>query len=117
MQFAYLEANDNVVWKKEFKEIDDNRGRRLKPSIEDPPILELKELPNHLEYAFLGEEATLPMIIASNLKVEQKEKLLNVLSQHKKAIAWKIFNIKGISPSFYMYKILMEEDFKPIVQP
>ena len=44
--FAYLEANNNVIWKKGFKKIGNSRGRRLMPSIEDPPVLELKELPN-----------------------------------------------------------------------
>ena len=77
--FAYLEANDTVVHKKGFEEINDSRGKRLKPSIEDPPVLELKELLVYLEYAFLGERATLSMIVASNLKRDQKEKLLSVL--------------------------------------
>ena len=57
------------------------------------------------------------MITASNQKKGQKGKLLNVLGKHKKAIAWKILDIKDISPSFYFYKILMEEDFKLVVQP
>ena len=48
--FAYLEVNDIVVHKKGFKEIIDNKEKRLKPSIEDSPVLELKELPSHLEY-------------------------------------------------------------------
>ena len=115
--FAYLEVSGTVVCKKGFEEMKDTRGDRLKPSIEDPPILELKELQAHLEYAFLGEGVTLPIIVALNLKKGQKEKLLKVLRRHKKAIAWKIFDIKGISPSFCTHKILMEEDFKPVVQP
>ena len=56
-QIAYLEADGTIVWKKEFEEIDGSRRTRLKPSIEDPPTLELKELPDHLEYAFLGENS------------------------------------------------------------
>ncbi|GJR83723.1 reverse transcriptase domain-containing protein [Tanacetum coccineum] len=43
--------------------------------------------------------------------------LLEVLTKHKKALAWKISNIRGISPSFCTHKILMEEDSKPTVQP
>ena len=42
---------------------------------------------------------------------------MNVLGKHKKAIAWKISDIKGINPSFCTHKILMEEDFNPMVQP
>ena len=77
-----------VLWFEEkFEEIDDHRGTKLKPSIEDSPTLKLKELSDHLEYAFLGENSKLPVIVASNLKVDQKEKLLKVLDQQKKAIA------------------------------
>ena len=106
-----------MVQKQEFEAMDDSRRDRLKPSIEDLPVLELKELPAHLEYAFLGERVTLPVIIASSLKKDQKVKLLNVLGKHKKVIAWKISDIKGISPSFCTHKILIEEDFKLVVQP
>nr|GEY04758.1 reverse transcriptase domain-containing protein [Tanacetum cinerariifolium] len=69
-----------------------------------------------------GEEITLrgvdklPMIIDKDLKVDEKEALLKVLKSHKKTIAWKITNIKGINPWFYTHKILMEEDYKPAVQ-
>ena len=66
--FAYLEANSTVICKKVFEEMDEVRGDKLKPSIEDPPVLELKELPAHLAYAFLGKGTTLPMIVASNHK-------------------------------------------------
>ncbi|GKA96126.1 hypothetical protein Tco_0818221 [Tanacetum coccineum] len=44
-------------------------------------------------------------------------KLLEVLKNHKGAIAWSIMDIKGIDSSFYTYKILMEYEFKPSVQP
>ena len=81
-----MEANDPMVHKKEFAIMDVSRRDRLKPSIKDPPVLELKELPIHLNYAFLGEGVTLPVIITSNLKKDQKEKLLHVLCKHKKAI-------------------------------
>ncbi|GJY13900.1 reverse transcriptase domain-containing protein [Tanacetum coccineum] len=40
-----------------------------------------------------------------------------VLSKHKAALAWKVADIKGIGPSFCTHKILMEDNFKPIVQP
>jgi len=42
----------------------------VKPSIEEPPVLELKQLPNHLRYVFLGTNNTLPMILAANLNEE-----------------------------------------------
>nr|GFB21901.1 reverse transcriptase domain-containing protein [Tanacetum cinerariifolium] len=58
-----------------------------KSSVEEPPELELKELPSHLEYAFLEDSNKFPVIIAKNLKVDEREALLNVLKSHKRAIA------------------------------
>nr|GEX65396.1 reverse transcriptase domain-containing protein [Tanacetum cinerariifolium] len=48
-----------------------------KYSIEEPPELELKDLPSHLEYAFLEDSNKLPVIIAKNLKVDEREALIN----------------------------------------
>nr|GEW86563.1 DNA-directed DNA polymerase [Tanacetum cinerariifolium] len=87
-----------------------------KSSIEEPPELELKELPSHLEYAYLEGVDKLPIIIAKDLKVDEKEALLKVLKSPKGVIAWKITDIKGIDPCFCTHKILMEEDYKPAVQ-
>ncbi|XP_022040803.1 uncharacterized protein LOC110943359 [Helianthus annuus] len=84
--------------------------------VEDPPSLELKEPPPHLEYAFLDEECHLPIIISASLAKEEKRQLLEVLKLHKKAMAWKIMDIKGINPSFCTHKILMEDDYKPSAQ-
>ncbi|GJW25737.1 reverse transcriptase domain-containing protein [Tanacetum coccineum] len=89
---------------------------KAKSSIEEPPELELKDLPSHLEYAYLEEKDKLPVIIAKGLKNDEKEALLKVLKSHKWAIAWKITDIKGIDPRFCTYKILMEDDYKPTVQ-
>ncbi|GJS82668.1 reverse transcriptase domain-containing protein [Tanacetum coccineum] len=85
------------------------------PSIEEPPELESKDLPSHLEYAYLEENDKLPVIIAKDLKDDEKEALLKVLKSHKRAIAWKITDIKGIDPRFCNHKIMMEEDYKPTV--
>ncbi|GJT46510.1 reverse transcriptase domain-containing protein [Tanacetum coccineum] len=87
-----------------------------KPSIEEPSELELKDLPSHLEYAFLEGTDKLPVIISKELKDEEKVALLKVLKSHKRAITWKISDIKGIDPRFCNHKILMEDDFKPAVQ-
>nr|GEW72500.1 reverse transcriptase domain-containing protein [Tanacetum cinerariifolium] len=83
---------------------------KAKSSIEEPPELELKELPSHLEYAFLEDSNKLPVIIAKNLKDVEREALINVLKSHKRAIAWKISDIKGIDPRFYTHKILIKDD-------
>nr|GEV93654.1 DNA-directed DNA polymerase [Tanacetum cinerariifolium] len=89
---------------------------KAKSSIKEPPELELKELLSHLEYAFLEESDKLPVIITKDLKYVEKEALIKVLKSHKQAIAWKIFDTKGIDPRFCTQKILMEEDYKPTVQ-
>nr|GEV44610.1 reverse transcriptase domain-containing protein [Tanacetum cinerariifolium] len=83
---------------------------------DEPPIAELKELPPHLEYAFLEGDDKLPVISKKDLSVEEKTALITILKSHKRAIAWKLSDIKGINPEFCTHKILMEEDFEPAVQ-
>ncbi|GJU52059.1 hypothetical protein Tco_1221614 [Tanacetum coccineum] len=90
---------------------------RLKPSSVEPPELELKELPEHLEYAFLQENNQLLVVISLALSTDEKNRLLEVLRNHKGAIAWSIAGIKGFDLSFCTYKILMEDEFKPSVHP
>ncbi|GJV13674.1 reverse transcriptase domain-containing protein [Tanacetum coccineum] len=68
---------------------------KAKSTMEEPPELELKDLPSHLEYAYLEENDKLPVIIAKGLKDDEKDALLKVLKSHKRAIAWKITDIKG----------------------
>ncbi|GJU37246.1 reverse transcriptase domain-containing protein [Tanacetum coccineum] len=50
------------------------------------PKLELKYLPSHLEYTFLEGTDKLPVIMAKDLKDEEKDRLLEVLKSHKRAI-------------------------------
>ncbi|GJY66761.1 reverse transcriptase domain-containing protein [Tanacetum coccineum] len=98
------------------KELKVCEAKTDKSSIDEPPKVELKDLPPHLEYAFLEGDNKLPVIIAKDLSVEEKAALIKVLKSHKRAIAWKLSDIKGINPEFYTHKILMEEDYKPAVQ-
>ncbi|GJS45009.1 DNA-directed DNA polymerase [Tanacetum coccineum] len=63
------------------------------------------------------ENNQLPVVISSALSTNEKTKLLEVLRNHKGAIAWSIADIKGINSSFCTDKILMEDEFKPSVQP
>ncbi|GKF50957.1 hypothetical protein Tco_0147424, partial [Tanacetum coccineum] len=98
------------------KELHFEELKMIKSSIDDPPELELKDLPSHLEYAFLEGTYKLPVIISKDLKDEEKAALLKVLKSHKRAITWKISDIKGIDPSFCTHKILMEDDLKPVIQ-
>nr|GEW28978.1 reverse transcriptase domain-containing protein [Tanacetum cinerariifolium] len=85
-----------------------------KSSIDEPPVVKLKDLPPHLEYVFLEGNDKLPVIIAKYLKDEEKTALIKVLKSHKQALAWQLSDIKGINTEFYTHKILMEDDFKPM---
>nr|GEW75520.1 reverse transcriptase domain-containing protein [Tanacetum cinerariifolium] len=85
-------------------------------SNDEPPEVEFKDLPPHLEYAFMGENEKWPVIIVKDLNVNEKTALINVLKSRKKAIAWKLTDIRGIDPEFCSHKILLEEDFSPKVQ-
>ncbi|GKE07557.1 reverse transcriptase domain-containing protein, partial [Tanacetum coccineum] len=58
----------------------------------------------------------LPIIIAKDLSIEEKAALIKVLKSCKRAIAWKLSDIKGINPEFCTHRILMEDDYKPEVQ-
>ncbi|XP_045809752.1 uncharacterized protein LOC123904106 [Trifolium pratense] len=80
-------------------------------------IPELKELPPHLKYVFLGEDASQPAIISSRLSSLEAEKLTRFLRENKEAMGWSISDLKGISPGFCMHKIKMEDEYKPVVQP
>nr|GEZ04633.1 reverse transcriptase domain-containing protein [Tanacetum cinerariifolium] len=83
---------------------------------DEPPKVELKELPPHPEYAFLGDNGKWPVIKAKDLSSNEKTDLINVIKMRKKAIAWKLTDIKGIDPEFCSHKILLEEDYSPKVQ-
>nr|GFC98729.1 reverse transcriptase domain-containing protein [Tanacetum cinerariifolium] len=83
---------------------------------DEPPKVELKELPPHLEYAFIGNNGEWSVIIAKDLSSKEKTDLINVLKTQKKAIAWKLTDIKGIDPELCSHKILLEEEHSPKVQ-
>nr|GEX68944.1 reverse transcriptase domain-containing protein [Tanacetum cinerariifolium] len=98
------------------KELKICKAKSDKSSVDEPPAVELKNLPPYLEYSFLEGDDKLPIIIANDFSVEEKAALITVLKSHKRAIAWKLSDIKGIDPEFGTHKILIEEDFEPAVQ-
>nr|GEW93906.1 reverse transcriptase domain-containing protein [Tanacetum cinerariifolium] len=91
------------------KELKFCEAKSDKSSIDEPPEVELKDLPPHLENTFLEGDDKFRVINAKDLSVEEKIALITVLKSHKQAIAWKLSDIKGIDPEFYTHKILMEE--------
>ncbi|XP_070002063.1 uncharacterized protein [Nicotiana sylvestris] len=104
-------------WRRELKfeslHLEERKTPPANPSIEEPPKLELKPLPPHLRYTFLGPNSTLPVIISSSLLTVHAEQLLQALMECKTAIGWTIVDIKGINPTFCMHKILLEDGHKP----
>ena len=78
--------------------------------------MELKPLPLHLKYVYLDGMNKLPVIISSALTSQQEESLMSILRAHKKAIGWTLADIKGISPSVCMHKILMEDGEKGSIE-
>ncbi|GJZ42657.1 reverse transcriptase domain-containing protein [Tanacetum coccineum] len=100
-----------------FEKIAINTDYKIKTSLEEPLTdLELKHLPNNLEYVFLEEPSFLPVIISSHLSAQNKSKLVSVLKKHKEAFAWKTTDIPGICPSFCKHKIQLLDGKKPVVQ-
>nr|GEV74973.1 reverse transcriptase domain-containing protein [Tanacetum cinerariifolium] len=77
------------------KELKICEAKNDKSSIDDPPGVELKDLPPHLEYAFLECDDKFPVIIAKDLSVEEKSALIKDLKSHKQAINWKLSDIMG----------------------
>nr|GEW08149.1 DNA-directed DNA polymerase [Tanacetum cinerariifolium] len=98
------------------KELKVCKAKTVKSFVDEPPKVGLKDLPHHLEYAFLEGDNKLPVIIAKELGDEEKSSLIKVLKCHKRAIAWKLSDIQDINPKFCTHKILMEEDYKPVVR-
>nr|GEU82276.1 reverse transcriptase domain-containing protein [Tanacetum cinerariifolium] len=67
-----------------------------KSLIDEPTEVELKDLSPYIEYTFLEGDDKLPVIIAKDLSVEEKTALITVLKSHKRAIAWKLSDIKVV---------------------
>ena len=108
----------NVHFKPKKFELDmeHRESPRTKSSIEEAPKLELKTLPPHLRYVFLGKDDTLPVIIASDLNVHQVESLVKVLKRLKRAIGWTIADIIWIPPGICSHKIQLVPDHKPSIE-
>ncbi len=92
----------NLPWKPKVELLPPIASSPMPKSLEVAPKLELKPLPAHLKYVFLGENKTLPVIIAANLNKEQESQLMKVIGKHKEAIGWAVADLKGIDPSIGM---------------
>ena len=83
------------------------------PSCEQPPIMDLKELPSHLKYAYLGEKDTYSVVISSLLESNQESQLLDVLKSRRSALGWTIADLHGISPLICTHRIFLEDNVAP----
>ncbi|PHT50118.1 hypothetical protein CQW23_09865 [Capsicum baccatum] len=88
-------------------------SQTAKTSIEEPPMLESKELPSHLRYMFLGYGNTLSVSVADDLSKQHIEALISALKRYKRAMGWSIDDIIGIPPGICMHKSHLEEDCMP----
>jgi len=91
--------------------------QKEQPLIDHTPSSELKTLPSHLKYQYLGEKEAFPVIIASHLIEKQEKDLLAVLRENRKAIGWTMANIKGISSSIVQHRMHLIEEAKPKCDP
>nr|GEZ28937.1 reverse transcriptase domain-containing protein [Tanacetum cinerariifolium] len=107
-EFMAMTADENSKSKSDteeppFKKITINTDYKIKTSLKEPPTyLELKSLPDNLEYVFLEEPSFIPVIISSKLSTKNKSKLVSILKKHKEAFAWKMTDIPGICLSFFV---------------
>ncbi|XP_021985385.1 uncharacterized protein LOC110881432 [Helianthus annuus] len=81
------EEKDVTDWVPEVLELSEVKSEIESTPVEKPAPLELKVLPSHLEYAFLGEGSDFPIIISSKLEEGEKGRLLGVLRENREAIA------------------------------
>nr|GEX27547.1 hypothetical protein [Tanacetum cinerariifolium] len=75
------------------EELKAYEAQTVKSSVDEPLEVELKDLPHHLEYAFLEGDNKWPVITAKELGSKEKSALIKVLKSHKRAIAWKLSDI------------------------
>ena len=129
MNFQYLEhlevefMNSNLKLKDSVISIRENSAKKSSSYEEEVAEesksskgLILKELPEHLKYAFLQPEKGKPVIISAGLTKLEEKRLLETLIKYKEAIAWSIEDLKGISPSVCMHKILLEENSRTSIE-
>ena len=90
-----------------IKQRDKNEEKEFHQETSEEGLV-LKELPSHLKYAYLELPKNKPIIISVRLNDAEEQGLLEILRKHKESIAWSIEDVKGISPSICMHKILLE---------
>ena len=88
-----------------------------KEEISEPHKIDLKPLPMELKYAYLEDHEQCPVVISALLSTVQENSLLQVLKQNKKALGWRISDLKGFSQAVCTHHIYLEEEAKSVGQP
>ncbi|CAM8987430.1 unnamed protein product [Rhodiola kirilowii] len=114
---AHLTISEPLTPDYEVNEVKLFKSNTFLPSVIQAPKIELKPLPGHLKYAFLGENNTLSVIIKSGLEAGQEHRLVKVLRQHKISIGWTLADLRGVSPAVCMHRLLLEDGAKPSREP
>ncbi|XP_072088317.1 uncharacterized protein [Arachis hypogaea] len=109
------EQDDQEGEQRKFVENDSHELGEKEPQLEVRS--ELKPLPSHLKYAFLGDNQEFSVIIACAVSSQEEEKLIEVLRKHKKVIGWSLGDIMGIDPHMCMHRIFLQEGARPVRQP
>ncbi|XP_017639755.2 uncharacterized protein LOC108481095 [Gossypium arboreum] len=68
---------------------------KLLPSVLQAPRIELKELPDHLKYIFLGNDDTLPVIVSNKISKDEENDLVEILRAQKKPLGGQLPTSKG----------------------
>jgi len=79
-------VNSTIEWASSPSSLDPKPTSLTPLSIESSPSLELKTLPKHLKYAYLGKQETLSVIVASNLIDGQEKDLMTILRKYREAL-------------------------------
>ncbi|PHT36169.1 hypothetical protein CQW23_23869 [Capsicum baccatum] len=103
--------NDEVVhFDKMGLDLKNRPSPTVKTPVEEPPVLESEDLPNHLRYMFLGSGNTLPVSVVDDLSEQHVKALISALKRYKRAMGWSIDDIIGIEEDF-MPTSINDEDF------
>lgn len=120
----FMDIIDEYIKEAEFEKddvtnepIDDNQSKFLALTSNPTPCLtkpalELKTLPKNLRYEFLDLEFERPVIVNADLGKIETEKLLHILRKYPTTLGYNITDLKRISPSVCMHRIMLEEDCK-----
>ena len=129
MNFQYLEhlevefLNPNFKLKELGFSVGENSAKRsisyeekVAEENKSSKGLILKELQEHLKYAFLQPKKGKPVIISARLTRLEEQKQLETLRKYKEAIAWSVKDLKGTSPLICMHKIMLEDNDRTSIE-